>query len=138
MRDRIALLTRQDQARRNRSAFLASLMAVSLMGCSRPAETRSYPLWDGDLSYRVDLYRGDGPLSPNSTVVFAVFQTKAGHDEKLVLSGTDLDIKSVSWEAGSEGVLCLSGGYTETYRRTVALSVASRTKPVYTHLSDRC
>jgi hypothetical protein len=113
------------------------IIILVLTGCKKPSETRTYNS-AGKLSYRVDLYGGNGAIAPSSTAVFAVLKTGAGSSEKLVLSGTYLDIKTIAWQSEGQGTICLSGGYTETYRRIVALSVGSETKAVYTHLSDSC
>ena len=127
-----------DRVRVRRLPLMAALIVLFLMGCKRPSETRSYPSPNGELSYRVDDYRGHGALDANSTGLFAVLQTEEGRSEKLVLSGTDVDLRSIRWKTENEGSLCLAGGYTETYRRIVALSVGSKTVAVYTHLSDSC
>ena len=120
-----------------KNSIATLLIVLVLTGCQKPTETRTYSS-TGDLSYRVDFYGGKGAVSPSSTAVFAVMRTNAGTTEKLVLSGTYLDIKSISWQTEGQGSICLSGGYTETYRRIVALSVGSRTTSVYTHLTDSC
>jgi hypothetical protein len=119
-------------------ALLAALIVLLFVGCEKPSDSRSYPSPDSELSYRVDRYRGHGALDPSSMRIFAVLQTKEGHGEELVLSGMDIDLDSISWRTENEGFLCLSGGYTETYRRIVALSVGSKTLAIYTHLSDGC
>ena len=113
------------------------LIILMLTGCQKPSKMRIYSS-TSNLSYRVDFYEGLGAIAPNSTVVVAVMKTDTGSSERLVLSGTYLDIKSISWQAEGQGTICLAGGYTETYRRIVALSVGSETKAVYTHLSDSC
>jgi hypothetical protein len=113
------------------------LFVFVLTGCQKPSETRSYNS-SGNLSYRVDFYVGKGAVAPSSTAVFAVLNTSAGKSEKLVLSGTYMGIESIAWRADGQGSICLSGGYTETYRRIVALTVGKETMPVYTHLSDSC
>ena len=114
--------------------FLATLM---LIGCQQPTESRIYRS-PGNLSYRVDSYTGKGAAVPSSLAVFAVMKTSSGSSEKLVLSGTYLDIQSVSLQSDGQGAICLAGGYTEIYRRIVALSIGSETRAVYTHLSDNC
>jgi hypothetical protein len=113
------------------------LFVFVLTGCQKPSEIRTYNS-SGNLSYRVDFYGGQGAAAPSSTAVFAVLKTSAGSSEKLVLSGTYMDIDSINWNADGQGSICLSGGYTETYRRIVALTVGAETKAVYTHLSDNC
>jgi hypothetical protein len=113
------------------------LFVFALIGCQKPSETRTYNS-SGNLSYRVDFYGGKGAIAPSSTAVFAVFNTTAGKTEKLVLSGTYMDIDSIRWSVDGQGSICISGGYTETYRRIVALTVGKETVPVYTHLSDSC
>jgi hypothetical protein len=109
-------------------------IVLVLTGCQKPSETHTYSSTN-ELSYRVDSYEGKGAASPSSTAVYAVLTTNEGRSEKLVLSGTYLDIKSISWQTENEGKICISGGYTETYRKIVALSVGSQTKAVYTHLT---
>ncbi len=121
-----------------RLAPTAVLAVLCFAGCQKPDVVRLYPSQDNGLSYRVDDYRGKGALAASSTAVFAVLQTKDGHTEKLVLSGTYLELNSISWKTNNEGSICLAGGYTATYRRIVALSVGSKTVAVYTHLSDGC
>jgi len=113
------------------------VIVLVLTGCQKPSETRIYRS-PTNLSYRVDFYGGGGAVSPSSTAVFAVLNTSAGKSEKLVLSGTYMDIGSITWHADGQGSICLSGGYTEIYRRVVALTVGTETKAVYTHLSDSC
>jgi hypothetical protein len=113
------------------------LIVLALGGCQKATETQTYRSI-GDLSYRVDSYRGSGAISPSSTAVFAVMQSGTEHSEKLVLSGIDMDIKSIAWRSENQGFICLSGGYTETYRRIVALSISTKTEAVYTHLTDSC
>ncbi len=101
-------------------------LAILPAGCAKPSETRTYASSVKELSYRVEEYQGRGAIAPNSTAVFAVLRTAQGHSEKLVLSGTYVDLESISWVGDNEGSICLSGGYTEIYRRIVALSVGSR------------
>ena len=113
------------------------IIVLLVTGCQKPTETRTYHS-AGDVSYRVEFYRGKGAVASSSTAVFAVLTTGAGSSEKLVLSGTDMDVDSINWQADGQGVICISGGYTETYRRLIALTVGADTKAVYTHLSDSC
>jgi hypothetical protein len=113
------------------------MIVLALTGCQRPSSSRVYSS-PGNLSYRVDFYGGTGAVAPSSTAVFAVLKTSAGSSEKLVLSGTYMDIQSIALQSDGQGTICLSGGYTETYRRIVALSVGTETTAVYTHLSDSC
>ena len=113
------------------------IITLALTGCKRPSSTHVYSS-PSDLSYRVDFYGANGAVAPSSSAVFAVLKTNTGSSEKLVLSGTYMDMQSISWQADGQGMICLSGGYTETYRRIVALSVGKETKAVYTHLSDSC
>ena len=76
------------------------IIVLALTACHNPSSSHVYNS-PGNLSYRVDFYRGKGAVAPSSTAVFAVLKTSAGSSEKLVLSGTYLDIQSIALQ--SEG-----------------------------------
>jgi hypothetical protein len=108
------------------------------IGCQSPAKMETVAFPGSPFSYRVESYNGPGATAPTRTAIFAVFQNSEGKDESLVLSGTYLGVKSIVWQNQNEGFICLVGGYTQTYKRIVPLTIGHDTRPVYTHISDQC
>jgi len=137
-RERAFVLLASEVQRVGAGKMLLPLLLLFPVGCGYPTQTQVFPSPDARLSYRVEFHRGKGAISPSSTAVFAVLQNGEKRDEKLVLSGIDVDFKKISWQTANEGSICLAGGYTETYRRIVALTIGPATQAVYTHLSDSC
>jgi len=121
--------------------YLPGLILLQLsivIGCAKPDRVAVFKSPDPELFYTVETYNGQGAVVSDFTRVYAHLERDGKTDKKLMLDGEYLIIGKVTWVSANEVNLCVSEGFTNSFRNQVTLSAGSLSKTVRTHLQENC
>src|ERR1700682_1559729 len=109
-----------------------------VIGWPKPDRVAVFKSPDPELFYTVETYNGQGAVVSDFTRVYAHLERDGKTDKKLMLDGEYLIIGKVTWVSANEVNLCVSEGFTNSFRNQVTLSAGSLSKTVRTHLQENC
>lgn len=116
-------------------AILGALLSF-LPGCSsKPSATRAYPSPSATLAVVVEDFGGDGPLSADTTRVYAVRKSGGKTIRQLIVEGEYLGLSQVEWKAADQLALSISpDSMTSSFYNNVTLSDGATSMKVHTTL----
>jgi hypothetical protein len=118
-------------------AFFISL-ALLLVSCDKSGKTSEVVGPSNGVTYVVEVKYGQGATSSDFTRVFAAPVENASSRAILVLSGENLDVRSIKWSDSSNVVICLDGGITDHFFNEVRVPVRNGSLQVKNHLVEHC
>lgn len=114
-------------------AVLSFLPACS----SKPSSTRTYPSSSPALSVVVEDFGGEGPLSSDTTQVYAVRISNGKPNRQLIVEGEYLGLSKVEWIGADKLTLYISSeSMTSRFYNNVTLSDGSTSMKVHTTLTQ--
>ena len=119
---------------------ILGIMLGLLPGCSsKPSATRSYPSPSSGLSIVVEDFGGDGPLSADTTRVYAIRKSNGKDIKQLIVEGEYLGLMRVTWKGMDQLELCISpDSMTSSFYNNATLSDGSSSMKVHTTLLQSC
>lgn len=124
-----------------RKTHLLGLILLQLsivIGCAKPDRVAVFESPDPQLFYTVEMFNGHGAASSDFTRAYAHLERDGKTDKKLVLDGEYLLVAKVTWISANEVNLCVTDGFTNSFRNEVTLNAGSLSKRVRTHLQENC
>jgi hypothetical protein len=120
-------------------AILGTLLSF-LPACSgKPSATRSYRSPLAALRVVVEDFGGDGPLSADTTRVYAVRILREKTVKQLIVEGEYLGLSRVEWISADQLTLCISSNsMTSSFYNNVTLSDGETSLKVHTTLNQNC
>lgn len=117
---------------------MACVAIASLSACSKPDHVSTLKFPVEGLTYTVETYDGEGPVSADFTRVYAHLIREGEADRQLVVDGEYLTIAGVVWAEPSTVILCIPEGITNSFRNEVTLRANGASMAVHTVLRERC
>jgi hypothetical protein len=117
--------------------WLLALVA-SLSGCSKPDHIDEVNSPTPGVFFTVETYYGRGPIVPDFTRIYAHLQVNGKSDRKLVLDGDYLQNTKIIWRSPHDVTLCISDGYTDSFRNYVTLQVGKVLDTIHSSLREHC
>ena len=116
-------------------AVLGTLLSLLPACSSKPSATRTYPSPSTGLAIVVEDFGGDGPLSADTTRVYAVRQSGQKTMRQLIVEGEYLGLSRVEWKGADQLVLSISPeSMTSSFYNNVTLSDGATSLKVHTTL----
>lgn len=116
-------------------AILGTLLSLLPACSSKPSATRAYPSSSAELAIVVEDFGGDGPLSANTTRVYAVRKSGEKTIRQLIVEGEYLGLSRVEWKAADQLALTISPeSMTSSFYNNVTLSDGATSLKVHTTL----
>jgi len=112
--------------------------ALVLSGCSKPDEVRTIKSPEADLYLTVETNHGSGAISSDFTRLYAHLGEGDGAARELVLDGDDLAVSKVIWREHGDMIVCLSGGFTNTFHNEVAIGGPENHRTLHVSLAKGC
>lgn len=111
-----------------------------LFGCSgNPSTTQNYPSSSPLLSLVVENFEGNGPLSSDTTRIYAVRKSSEKTVKQLIIEGEYLGLSHVDWRDVDQVELCISpDSMTSIFYNNVTLSDGSTSMNIHTVLVQSC
>lgn len=118
---------------------LAALFAFpGLSGCrAMPDHIVTAPSPNPNVFYTVETHDGHGPLSSDTTDIYAHLNAGNDSDRKLVLHGLYLNT-TVTWMDSNNVSLCVISGLTSQYYNEVTLNAGQTYRTIHNHLKEKC
>lgn len=94
-----------------------TVMVLLFSGCNKkPDKTVTVKSPNSEIYFTIETYYGRGAVSSDFTVVNAHLERNGQSDKRDVLDGETLEIKKIVWLNPNEAIICLQGGFTNTFR----------------------
>ena len=114
------------------------LACGALSGCSRePDEIKRFDVAEIGITYLMEIHYGEGAVVADDARVYVTAKGPDAGDKRLVLSGSNLDIKSIRSVDSTNVDICYSG-LTDTFVNEIQLHVDGRSVKVVNHLKEDC
>ncbi len=118
--------------------FALAPLLYCAVGCSGPKTIVRYNSPYDGVYYTVETMHGKGAIDDDFSSVYANLQMGSKTQREEILNGEYLEDTKVSWTSPDDVVLCMEGGYTETFRNVTLLSSGSVTRSLHNHLREDC
>jgi len=93
---------------------------------------------EANLYLTVETNHGSGAISSDFTRLYAHLDTDSDTARELVVDGDDLEIAKVIWREHDDVVVCIAGGFTNTFHNEVALGGPNNHRTLHIALAKNC
>ena len=119
--------------------FVALLVELAIIaGCGKPDKVDRINSPNPDVFLTVETNYALGPAAADFTRIYAHLEAKGYSDKELVLDGQYLQNTKVVWLSSNTVMLCISKGYTESFRNYVGLRAGGVSEMIHTHFEEQC
>lgn len=119
--------------------LIALLIQVSvILGCAKPDHVDRINSPSHGLFFTIETNYAGGPAAADFTRIYAHLEVNGQSDKELVLDGQYLQNTKVLWLNSHEVRLCVSEGYTESFRNYVGLRAGGVSDTIHSHLDQHC
>ncbi|MCE4556770.1 hypothetical protein [Pelomonas cellulosilytica] len=113
------------------------MLCSALFGCTgAPGEVKRFEIPASSVTYIEEIYFNGGAAVADNTKVY-VTGKGAGAERRLVLSGSNLEIKTITPIDATKNIICFSG-ITDTYVNETVVQVNGRSVKVISRLNEDC
>lgn len=117
------------------TAMIGAMFSLLAACTGEPSSTRTYPSPSGKLAIIVENFGGDGPLSADTTRVYAVRRSGSAAIKRLILEGEYLGLSSIEWTHKDEVRLSISSeSMTSSFYNNTTLSDGKNSLKVHTEM----
>ena len=124
---------------RTRCLVTTLCVALSLaLGCARPDHVESIKGPVEGVFYTVETFYGHGAIASDFTRVYAHLERNGKSDRQLVIDGEYLEFSKIIWVGPHDVTLCMKGGFADSFRTQVTLTVGNASETIHNHLEEHC